>query len=181
VLKLSSWNTLVCDIITEAFPGTNWVLSLRDPVEVGVSLMQQPPGWLSGAGEASRGLAEMIATDGVVGSREELVARAYGAFCAAVAAVAALDAERGRLVAYEALPAAVWDTVAPHFSLPVDARQRVSIAQAARMNAKTRLGSSREFAPDTASKQAAASTELHRAVDAFARPHLERLVRLYAG
>jgi hypothetical protein len=178
VLKLSSWNTLVCDIITEAFPGTNWVLSLRDPVEVGVSLMQQPPGWLSGAGDASRGLAEMIATDGVVGTREELVARAYGAFCAAVAA---LDAERGRLVAYEALPAAVWDTVAPHFSLPVDARQRVSIAQAARMNAKARLGSSREFAPDTATKQAAASTELRRAVDAFARPHLERLVRLHAG
>ena len=43
VLKLSSWNTLFCDIVTEAFPETNWVLSLRDPVEVGVSLLRQPP------------------------------------------------------------------------------------------------------------------------------------------
>jgi hypothetical protein len=178
VLKLSSWNTLLCDIVTEAFPETNWVLSLRDPVEVGVSLMQQPPVWLSGAGESSRGLAEMIAPDGVSGSREELLARAYGAFCAAVAR---LDAGRGRLVAYEALPAAVWETVAPHFSLPVDARQRAAIAQAARMNTKAPLGSSREFAPDTATKQATASPELRRAIDAFARPHLERLVRHHAG
>ena len=50
VLKLSSWNTLFCDIVTEAFPETNWVLCLRDPVEVGVSLLQQPPGWLSSDG-----------------------------------------------------------------------------------------------------------------------------------
>ena len=68
VLKLSSWNTLFCDIVTAAFPETNWVLCLRDPVEVGVSLLQQPPGWLSSAGEASpRGLAEMIAPDAVPG------------------------------------------------------------------------------------------------------------------
>ena len=178
VLKLSSWNTLFCDIVTEAFPETNWVLCLRDPVEVGVSLLQQPPGWMSSAGGSLRGLAEMFAPDAVPGSREELVARAYGAFCAAVAR---LDAGRGRLVAYEALPAAVWDTVAPHFSLPVDSRQRAGMAQAARMHAKAPLGSSREFAPDAATKQATASPELRQAIDAFARPQLERLVKLHAG
>lgn len=178
VLKLSSWNTLFCDIVTEAYPETNWVLCLRDPVEVGVSLLQQPPGWLSSEGEASRGLAEMIAPDAVPGSREKLVAGAYGAFCAAVAR---LDAGRGRLVAYEALPAAVWDVVASHFSLAVNARKRADIAQAARAHAKARLGQPAEFVPDAATKQAAASVELRRAIDAFARPHLERLVRLHAG
>ena len=67
VLKLSSWNTLFCDIITEAFPETNWVLSLRDPVEVGVSLLRQPPGWLSGTTEASRGLIEIDRAGGSPG------------------------------------------------------------------------------------------------------------------
>ena len=67
VLKLSSWNTLFCDIVTEAFPETNWVLSLRDPVEVGVSLLRQPPGWLSGTTEASRSLIEIVARGGSPG------------------------------------------------------------------------------------------------------------------
>jgi hypothetical protein len=178
VLKLSSWNTLFCEIVTEAFPETNWVLSLRDPIEVGISLLRQLPGWLSATTEASRSLIEIIAAEDRPASPEERVARAYGAFCAAASR---LNPRRGRLIYYETLPAAVWDTVAPHFSLPVDARQRAEIAQAARMNAKAPIGSSREFAPDAATKQAAVSVELRRAIDALARPHLERLVRLHAG
>jgi hypothetical protein len=176
VLKLSSWNTLFCDIITEAFPETNWVLNLRDPVEVGVSLQRQPPGWLSGTTETSRSLIEIMAPEDGPESPEERAARAYGAFCKAAAR---LDPRRGRLVDYETLPAAVWDMVAPHFSLPVDARQRAGIAQAAHMHAKARLGQRAEFVPDAAAKQAAASAELHRAIDLLARPQLERLVRLH--
>ena len=60
VLKLSSWNTLYCDIVAEAFPDTPWVLSLRDPVEVGVSLLASPPGWLQGTAEAARGLVAQV-------------------------------------------------------------------------------------------------------------------------
>lgn len=178
VLKLSSWNTLFCDIVTEAFPETNWVLSLRDPIEVGVSLLGQPPGWLSGTSEASRALIEIIDAEARPALPEQRVARAFGAFCAAAAR---LDRGRGRLVYYQALPAAVWDTVAPHFSLPVDARQRAEIEQAARLNAKAPIGSGREFEPDAATKQAVASLELRGAIDTFARPHLEHLVGLYAG
>ena len=178
VLKLSSWNTLFCGVVTEAFPDTNWVLSLRDPIEVGVSLLRQPPGWLSGTTEASRGLIEIIAAEDRPASPEQRVARAFGAFCEAAVR---LDPGRGRLVYYEALPAAVWETVAPHFSLPVDARQRAEIERSARMNVKAPLGSSREFAPDAATKQAVASLELRRAIDSFVRPRLERLVRLHTG
>jgi len=177
VLKLSSWNSLFCDIVAEAFPETNWVLTLRDPVEVGVSLLRQPPGWLGGSTEASRSLIEIMAPENRPMSPEERVARAYGAFCAAAAR---LDPSRGRLVDYETLPTAVWDTVAPHFSLPVDARQRAEIEQGARVNAKAPLGSSGEYAPDAATKQSTASLELRGAIDRFARPHLERLVRLHA-
>ena len=178
VLKLSSWNTLFCDVVTQAFPETNWVLTLRDPIEVGVSLLRQPPGWLGGTTEASRALIEIVAAEDRPASPEERVARAFGAFCEAAAR---LDPRPGRLVYYEALPAAVWETVAPHFSLPVDARQRAEIERAARLNAKAPPGSSREFAPDAATKQAVASLDLRRAIDSFARQRLERLVRLHAG
>ncbi len=52
VLKLTSWNTLFCDVVAEAFPDSPWVLCLRDPVEVGVSLLQQPAGWIWDGGDA---------------------------------------------------------------------------------------------------------------------------------
>jgi hypothetical protein len=177
VLKLSSWNTLYCDILADAFPATPWVLSLRDPIEVGVSLLARPPGWFGDKTEASRSLAARVDPDSASKSREEFVARAYGAFCEAAAR---LDVSRGKLVPYEALPAAVWDVVAPHFSLPIETRQRDGIAEAARTDAKAPIGKASEFVSDVATKQAAASPELRRAIDSLARPHLERLRRLHS-
>jgi hypothetical protein len=178
VLKLSSWNTLYCDIVAEAFPDTPWVLSLRDPVEVGVSLLASPPGWFQGSAEAARGLAARVDSNQAAKSREEFVARVYGAFCAAATG---LDASRGRLVPYESLPAALWEIVAPHFSLSVDSSQRDRIAEGARRHAKAAIGTATEFKSDIASKQDAASAELRRAIDSLARPQLELLLRLHAA
>jgi hypothetical protein len=84
-------------------------------------------------------------------------------------------------VAYESLPAAVWDIVAPHFSLSVDVQQRQQIADGARRHAKAAIGASAEFKSDVARKQEAASAQLRRAIDALARPQLERLLRLHAA
>ncbi|MEQ1864241.1 MAG: hypothetical protein ABL996_06260 [Micropepsaceae bacterium] len=172
VLKFSSWNTLYCDILAEAFPASPWILSLRDPIEVGVSILNDLPGWLKDTADLTRHLSKFVEPDGPSKSREEYVARLYGAFCDAAGR---LDAKRGKLVPYAALPAAVWEIVAPHFSLRVDDRQRQLIAQSARINAKAPIAKPLEFASDIATKQAAASAELRRAVDLFARPHLERL------
>jgi hypothetical protein len=169
VLKFSSWNTLYCDLLTEAFPATPWVLSLRDPLEVGVSLLGHPPGWFRASAELSKAVDPHAASK----SREEFVARVYAAFCQAAAR---LDPARGKLVRYEALPAAVWEIVAPHFALAIDGRRREAIAEAARTHAKAPLGKPAAFVPDAATKQAAASPELRRAIDAFARPELERLM-----
>jgi hypothetical protein len=178
VLKLSSWNTLYCDIVGEAFPDTPWILSLRDPIEVGVSLLSSPPGWFQPTTEAARGLATRVHPAHASTSREEFIARTYAAFCTAAAG---LNVSRGRLVTYDSLPAAVWQIVAPHFSLSVDPAQLARIAEAARRNAKTPIGTVSEFASDAAAKQAAASSELHRAVDSIARPQLEQLMLLHTG
>jgi hypothetical protein len=178
ILKLSSWNTLYCDVVAEAFPQTPWVLSLRDPVEVGVSLLASPPGWFQGAAEAARGLVAQVDPGHAAKSREEFIARAYGAFCTAAAK---LEVRRGRLVLYESLPAAVWEIVAPHFSLQIGPAQRDRIAEAARRHAKAPVGAVTEFTSDAAAKQDAASAELRRAIDSLARPQLERLTQLHAA
>ncbi len=178
VLKFSSWNTLFCDIIAEAFPASPWVLSLRDPVEVAVSLLRQTPGWLRATEEPARQLSRIVDPGGTSGSPEEYVARLYGAFCEAASR---LDPGRGKLVTYDALPAAVWDIVAPHFSLSVDARQRQQMAEAARIHSKAPVGTSPEFAQDSAMKQAAASAGLRQAVNSIARPELERLRSLHGS
>ncbi len=177
VVKFSSWNTLFCDILAEAFPRSQWVLNLRDPVEVGVSLLNQPAGWMRPNEPSSTELGRYVDPDGAAQSPEEFVARLYAAFCEAVGR---LDAGRGRLVHYETLPAAVWEVVAPHFSQAIDDAQRARMAQVARINAKAPVGRAAEFAADAATKQAAASVDLRRAIDAFARPALQRLEELHA-
>jgi hypothetical protein len=177
VIKFSSWNTLFCDLLQEAFPNSPWVLSYRDPVEVGTSLLQKPPGWLRDSGEISRQLAAMVDPAGASKSLEEHIARLYGAFCSAAAL---LDTGRGKLIAYRSLPAAVWDVVAPHFSLPMDDRQRQLIEAAARTYAKAPIDQPREFSSDAAAKQAAAPATLREAIDSFSRPALDALQRLHS-
>jgi hypothetical protein len=170
VLKLTSWNTLFCDIVAEAFPETPWVLCLRDPVEVGVSLLKQPAGWLTE-------FSPVVDPDAASKSREEYVARLYGALCEAALR---LDPVRGLLLAYRRLPAAVWETVAPHFSLAVDRAARERMSDAAGRNSKSQPGRESKFDDDSAAKRAAASQELHRAIDAFARPQLLALEKRFA-
>lgn len=177
VLKFSSWNTLFCDLLAEAFPDSPWVLSLRDPVEVGVSLIRRPAGWMREADGPAGELRRFVDAEGAAQSAEEFVARLYGAFCAAAGR---LDAGRGRLVRYETLPAAVWEIVAPHFSQSIDDRQRARMAQAARVDAKAPVGKPLEFASDAATKQAAASPELRQAIESFTGPPLQRLEELHA-
>jgi len=172
VIKCTSWNTLYCELLAEAFPDTPWVLCLRNPVEVCVSLLQRPPGWLPGTGETSRRFAALIDPQGRSTTNETLVARTFGAFCEAIAR---LDRRRGRLVEYPALPAAVWQQIAPHFAVPVGEAARGRMEEAALRQAKAPVDKAAPFTSDAASKQAAASATLRAAIAMHARPALERL------
>jgi hypothetical protein len=165
-------------MVAEAFPATPWVLCVRDPVEVCVSLLERRPGWLKDAGEPSHRFADVV--DPARSSRtvEEYLARLNAACCRAIGA---LDPTRGRLVRYETLPGAVWDAVAPWFGLAVDGPLRESMALAARANAKAPFGSEARFAPDAARKQTLASPALRDAVARIARPELELVAARLAG
>jgi sulfotransferase family protein len=178
VLKFTSWNTFYCDLLAEAFPSSPWVLCIRDPVEVAVSLLNEPAGWLKDQERISNPFERLIDPEGSVQSAEERLARLYGAFCEAASR---LDRERGRLLRYESLPAAAWDVVAPHFGLTMDEPRRRRMADAASRNSKAPLRAEAAFASDVAKKQAAASASLRSAIDALARPRLARLETLFAA
>ena len=171
VLKLTSWNTLFCDLVAEAFPQTPWALCLRDPLEVCVSLQQARPGWLRG--DTGELFAPLVDPGQVARSHEERLARVYAAFCEAAGR---LDPARGLLVPYEALPGAVWNSLAPHFGLPQAEASRQRMAAAAQTYSKSPIGRATAFVPDDERKRSAASTELRRAVDALARPAYQALV-----
>jgi hypothetical protein len=178
VVKLSSWNTLYCDLVAEAFPATPWVLCVRDPLEVCVSLLERRPGWLRDAGEPSHRFAPVVDPGQLARTGEEYLARLVAAYCQAIGR---LDPALGGLVDYEALPEVVWQQVAPAFGLSIDDAVRERMLQASRADAKAPLGRQQAFEPDRARKQSAASPALREAVDSIARPELARLVAAFAG
>ncbi|MEO8386260.1 MAG: hypothetical protein ABI583_13515 [Betaproteobacteria bacterium] len=177
ILKLSSWNTLNCDIITDAFPSTPWAICIRDPLEVCVSLMQQRPAWLRDAGSRSNLFVSIVDPENTCHTPEEYLARLYAAYCRAACR---LDTKRGKLIPYDTLPDAVWITLAPHFGLTMDEQINSRMSTASQIHSKGRVGSEVAFVPDSTTKRAAASTELRRAVDRYARPELERLKGRFA-
>jgi len=178
VLKLTSWNTLFCDLVTEAFPATPWALCLRDPLEVAVSLVAQPPGWIWDGEAPAAPFAKLVEPASAGQTREEYVARVFAALCGQAGR---LDPARGVLVDYTALPAAAWERVAPRFGLTVDAPLRARMQAAATMNSKAPVGRPAAFAADGASKRAAATAALREAVDRIARPAYDRLHEIHSG
>lgn len=178
VLKLSSWNTLYCDVLADAFPNTPWVFVLRDPVEVGVAMLDEPPPWFQANDGPGAHITKAVDPNEVSRSPGEFLARLYGAFCDAVAR---LDRRLGKLVHYETLTTAFGEIVLPHFSISADREQQTRMARSFGGYAKARVTESLAFTPDSAAKQATASSELRQAMDAIARPALERLERFYAA
>jgi hypothetical protein len=171
IIKCTSWNSLYCDLVTEAFLDTTWIMCVRDPLEVAVSLLHERPGWLRGPGESDP-FASRIDPTRVSRSPEEYVAHLLAAYCDAAAR---LDAARGRVVDYERLPDAVWSTVAPHFGLSPDSQVRQRMAVLSRMQSKSAPGKSVPFVQDSAAKRAAASPALESAISEITRPALQRL------
>jgi hypothetical protein len=119
VLKCSSWNIRRRAVLAAAFPETPWVWVQRDPVRVLASLLAEPPGWLELQATPDRA-ARLFGLDpgGLPAmTRTEFAAHALGAMLEAAAA----DPTRRLCIDHGDLPAAVWQRVAPHLGLGVDA------------------------------------------------------------
>ena len=119
VLKCTSWNIRRQEILAAAFPETPWVWVQRDPLDVMASLLAQPPGWL-GLGAVPPQTARRFGLDPATvpaSGRVEFTARALGAMLWSAAA----GPGRRLCIDYSELPAAVWERIAPHFGLEIDA------------------------------------------------------------
>ena len=176
VLKFSSWSTLFCDLVVEAFPQMPWVFAVRDPVEVLETIVRNPPPWFQGDSDQARLIAERVDPCHQGMSAEEFGARLYRAFCDAISP---LDRGRGLLVEYEMLRDSL-PAVAAHFNMSLTDEQRQRMAESTRQYAKSRLSRPTAFEPDAAAKRARATVELQAAVEAIAREPLERLRRSFA-
>jgi hypothetical protein len=118
VLKCSSWNVRRRAILAAAFPESPWVWVQRDPACVLASLLANPPGWLGTSARSA--VARMFGVDvsaSLAMTQEEFAARALGAMLEA----AATDPAGCLCIDYTELPAAVWERVAPHFTLDINA------------------------------------------------------------
>jgi hypothetical protein len=168
VLKLRSWNSLFAPLINEAFPRTPWLFTVRNPVEVGVSIERKPPTWMRAFTDANNPFLPFAAAHGDPSSRETYFAAMFASFCDAIGDI---DKRLGHLVRYEDLPNAVWESVCPHFGIQLKPEEIDQIKSVARYDAK-RGGL---FVPDTEPKQAAASAALRAAASRIAEPALVRL------
>jgi hypothetical protein len=177
VWKLRGANTLFCDCILQAFPQTPWIFCVRDPLEVGVSDLADPPYWLRPFGDPLNPFLPYV-TGGQHVTREVYVASAFRSFCQAISGA---DWARGKIIKYERLPEAVWSTVCPHFGLSIDELEREAMARRARMYSKAKGRREIPFSSDIAQKWGKASDELKAAVDRHARPALADLLSSLEG
>ena len=100
-IKFTSTNVRCHDIIRAAFPDVPCLFLYRHPVEVLVSFLKDPPGWMGI--KAEPGIAEamlrMLGAELDGASNEEFAARVLGAFYESGLAIA----ERGTVLDYEQL------------------------------------------------------------------------------
>ncbi|MEK7782030.1 MAG: hypothetical protein AAB370_11075 [Verrucomicrobiota bacterium] len=168
VLKLRSWNSLFAPLISDAFPMTPWAFAVRSPVEVGVSIERKPPTWMRTFTDADNPFLPFAAAHGDPRSHETYFAGMFASFCDAIGDI---DKRLGRLIRYEDLPNAVWESVCPHFGILLDVNEINLMKSVALYDAK--LGGL--FVPDAQPKQAAASAALRGAASQIAEPALRRL------
>jgi hypothetical protein len=157
-VKLDSWHTSALPLFRRAFPSVPWIFLYRDPVEVMVSQLTEPgvqmiPGALD-AGRPDRGEAHSRR------SREEHVARVLATICEPI--LGHWSDGGGLLVNYCELPGALWTRILPHFGLWCTEDDRAAMAKTARLDAKT---PALAFAPDSASKQQAATARCRAAAE----------------
>lgn len=170
IVKWTSWTVLHLPLIYRAFPCVPACFITRNPVEVMVSLLEKPPGWLRRRGEGVGLHRTGFSRQQLSGERSpEAFAASYLArFCdsASVAPVTVVD--------YSQLPAAVFDVILPLFGLGCNEAERQKMVQAAELVSKD-PGRITRFVGDSSVKHAKATASIRSYAENTAGPALARL------
>ncbi|NRD51390.1 sulfotransferase family protein, partial [Corallococcus exiguus] len=128
----------------------------RDPVEVLVSQLQQRGAYLIPGGPLGVNPAGIPFDEALGMGPEAYCARTLGAIYEAM--LREFRPGRTLLLHYRQLPAAIADTIAPHFGMQPDASARERMRAACGVHAKNPL---QPFEPDAERKRRAAPQRLH--------------------
>lgn len=164
VLKCTSWNIRRRAIMAVAFPETPWLWVQRDPAHVVASLLANPPGWLRR--QVAPRAAQLFGLDPVAVlamTGSEFTARAIGAMLES----AATDPHRRLCIDHADLPDAVWQRVAPHFGLAIDAAAIERMTEQARFYSK---GPAPQLFSDAAPGYRPVTEAMREAAERFAEP-----------
>jgi hypothetical protein len=159
-IKFDPWHTLFLPLIQRVFPDVPWIFVYREPLEVMVSHLGHRGGQMI-PGVLEPGLFGWDPP--TVGSMplNEYGARALAKICEA--ALTQIQSEsksgsgRGKLVNYRQLPESVWPALMDHWQVKFAADETARMMAVAKLNAKNPV---LPFEPDSAKKNAAATTEL---------------------
>jgi hypothetical protein len=164
-VKLEPHDIFMLPLFRMAYPEVPWLFLYRDPIEVLVSNLRQPPAYLTG------GLPPGTGVD-LTGVREpdECVAATLGAVMKSAAA--ASPDPSGMLIHYRDLPDALWGSIARHFGLSFTAAEIAAFRDAAKSDAKR---PDRPFVPDGEHKRAEASARTVALAARWIEPHFARL------
>ncbi len=155
ITKFSSWNVLESRFIRSTFPEVPCCFLFRDPVEVMVSLLDEPPAWLTAMlnFERSRRAARNIFPVAPMMTLEECSARLLADFCRAALGA---PGQETLFLNYRSLPSAVWKAIASHFQITFTPLEIERMNELARVNAKD-IQSVQKFDGDSTVKQRKAS------------------------
>jgi hypothetical protein len=166
-LKMDAWHAVDLPLIRRAFPGVPSILLYRDPLEVLVSHAREP-GWFMVPRHGQRLLALSL-DQALALPQAEYRARVIRRL---LDAMSSDDDPRGRFVNYSELADAAPSYIPRLFGADVAPDELPDLGPAARRDAKRQH---QAFTPDTAEKQHAATAEIRRAADAWARPVYDAL------
>jgi hypothetical protein len=170
VLKCTSWNIRRQEILTAAFPDTPWVWVQRDPAHVVASLLATPPGWLGHQvppPQTARRFGIDPATVSTM-TRAEFAARALGAMLFS----AATGPARRVCIDHTELPTAVWQRVAPHFGIEIDAAAIERMTEQSRFYSKA---AEAQLFPRDDPESRPVTDEMRDAARRFAEPGYRQL------
>ena len=166
-----------------AFPSVPWIFIYRDPVEVMVSMLEQPTGnlgnWRRNRARAARILRMPGLADPTIRPVDYL-ARTLRRYCT-MAVRAAQITPPGLFLAvdYKRLPDAVWNTIAPHFGITLSAADREAMQNEARYSAKQT--DRQDFRPDSKLKQESATPRVRALAERLVVPVIDQLRALPQG
>lgn len=180
VLKLESWHALYCDELQRAFPATPWVFCIRDPIDVAVSIIEDPdPGvWYRRLGsEANPFLDAFGLRHAAPRTPGAYIALFYTRFCAAIRQLAP---QTGRIIGYDSMPESIWADVAPLFGLQVSPIELARMQRSTAYYSKDPHGTLSQFVADSADKRRRIAADVRAAIEAEARPAYQQMLEMMA-